>query len=233
MKDFSENDFGLSIGDLMAALLLIFILLLGATLLRLETEFHETVRVADTYIQLQDELYDDLQKEFKEDLPKWSAIINRETLGIRFQEPEVLFEPGQDTVRQRFMEILKDFFPRYINLLHQDKYRDAIEEIRIEGHTSSEWGDETDHIVAYFHNMKLSQGRTRNVLHYALSTIEDEELQEWAKYYVIASGLSSSRLIIIDEIEDKELSRRVEFRVRTNAEKRLYQLFEMVDWDIN
>ena len=47
---------------------------------------------------------------------------------------------------------------------------------------------------------------------------------DWAKALITANGLSSSHLIMKDGLEDKELSRRVEFRVRTNAEKQLEEI---------
>ena len=48
------------------------------------------------------------------------------------------------------------------------EYKDGIAEIRIEGHTSSEWFDTVGLDMAYYNNMKLSQDRSRNVLKYAL-----------------------------------------------------------------
>jgi hypothetical protein len=49
-----------------------------------------------------------------------------------------------------------------------------------------------------------------------------EEDVMWLKGLVTANGLSSSHLILTKSgDEDKDLSRRVEFRVRTNAEKQL------------
>ena len=48
--------------------------------------------------------------------------------------------------------------------------------------------------------------------------------KEWLKKYLTANGLSSSKLIVIGQEEDKEKSRRVEFRVRTNAEKRMVKI---------
>ena len=48
----------------------------------------------------------------------------------------------------------------------------------------------------------------------------------WAKNFITANGLSSSHPIIRDGVEDKSLSRRVEFRVRTNAEKQLEVITE-------
>jgi hypothetical protein len=48
----------------------------------------------------------------------------------------------------------------------------------------------------------------------------------WAKSLITANGLSSSQPILINGVEDKGLSRRVEFRVRTNAEKQLEAIAE-------
>ena len=69
--------------------------------------------------------------------------------------------------------------------------------------------------------MKLSQDRTRAVLQYCFSLMKEEDVV-WLKGLVTANGLSSSHLILTKEGEEnKDLSRRVEFRVRTNAEKQL------------
>jgi outer membrane protein OmpA-like peptidoglycan-associated protein len=108
---------------------------------------------------------------------------------------------------------INDFFPRYIAVLSRPQYKDNIVEIRIEGHTNSN-GD-------YYSNMKLSQDRTRAVLQYCFSLMKKKDVN-WLRGLVTANGLSSSHLILTkDGHEDKNLSRRVEFRVRTNAEKHL------------
>lgn len=250
MPDSEDNPFVLSIGDLMAALLLIFVLLLSATLLELQREFavrkanaeeaqqlalvredlakkaqisaEKIQELAKTYKKLRKDLYADLYAEFKDDLERWSATIDEETLSIRFKEPSVFFDAGKHTLKSQFKEILRDFFPRYVQLLYQDKYRENIEEIRIEGHTSSEWTFENGVKNAYFLNMELSQGRTRSVLEFGLGEIPTSELRVWARSKITANGLSSSKCIIgTDGCEDKESSRRVEFRVRTDAEKRI------------
>ena len=111
--------------------------------------------------------------------------------------------------------------------MYSPKYRESIEEIRVEGHTSSEWSEEVDEETAYFHNMKLSQDRTRSVLQYCLSVIDDEQVGLWARRYITANGLSSSRLVYdAGGNENKEKSRRVEFRTKTAAEKKVVQILE-------
>lgn len=207
-----ENAFALSTGDLMASLLFIFILLLMGALLQVQEKAEQDEEIVKRYDQIKTQLYIDLQQEFKDDLAVWRATIDS-TLCIRFQEPSMLFDEGQSLLKPKFKNILDDFFPRYIAVLSRDEYRDNIEEIRIEGHTSSNGG--------YYSNMELSQDRTRAVLQYCFSLMSDD-LEEWLKGLVTANGLSSSHLILkMNGEEDKDLSRRVEFRVRTNAEKQL------------
>lgn len=229
-----ENPFALSIGDMMAALLLVFVLLLAATLLQLEESFKDERQRASTiqeiteeYQSIQSKLYEALELEFKGDLPKWSAVLDKKEMSIRFQSPDVLFETGQSEVRDKFKNILNSFFPRYIQILEKHEFKDHITEIRIEGHTSSEWTGGTDYNTAYFHNMELSQDRTRSVLKYCLGLIKNVDVREWARTNITANGLSSSKPIeTVQKKEDKEASRRVEFRVKTDAEKRIQQILD-------
>ena len=216
-----ENAFALSTGDLMASLLFIFILLLMGALLQVQEKAEQDEEIVKRYDQIKTQLYIDLQQEFKDDLAVWRATIDS-TLCIRFQEPSMLFDEGQSLLKPKFKNILDDFFPRYIAVLSRDEYRDNIEEIRIEGHTNSNGG--------YYSNMELSQDRTRAVLQYCFSLMSDD-LEEWLKGLVTANGLSSSHLILkMNGEEDKDLSRRVEFRVRTNAEKQNVLLTIRLSW---
>jgi outer membrane protein OmpA-like peptidoglycan-associated protein len=76
--------------------------------------------------------------------------------------------------------------------------------------------------------MELSQARTRSTLAYVLNLPGDREQVAWLRRFVTANGLSSSRLIMDDEgMEDVARSRRVEFRVRTDAETRLAKILEV------
>lgn len=106
-------------------------------------------------------------------------------------------------------------------------YKSEIEEIRIEGHTSSEWTDNTTELQSYFNNMELSQARTRAVLEYSFSKQFIYSSNVWAHPLVTANGLSfSQKLLNQDGLEDKENSRRVEFRVRTNTDKKIEQIIQ-------
>ena len=218
-----ENPFSLSIGDLMAALLLIFVLLLIGTMLKLQQEFDSKSKVAERYKELQIELYQDLHQEFKDSLVTWHAEIDS-TLTFRFKEPDVLFAAGSDQVKTVFANILNDFFPRYIKVLRSKKYIDHIEEIRIEGHTSIEGRIGMSEGDAYFYNMELSQNRTRTVLKYCLNLL-GKDVFDWTKDRATANGLSSVKPISTNETEkEKSQNRRVEFRVKTDAEAQIREM---------
>ena len=219
----------ISISDMMAGLMVIFLFIAISYMLHVQAEKEKIEKIAITYEKLQSDLYADLEKEFEKDLNQWNAVLDRQTLSVRFKEPEVLFAQGEAEVRPAFKNILKDFFPRYIKVLRQPDYINDISEIRIEGHTSSEWSEVVSEEDAYILNMELSQDRTRSVLEYVLQIPEsgNQEIRYWLKQYLTANGLSSSKVISYsDGTENKEESRRVEFRVRTNAEKRIVEIIK-------
>jgi len=182
-------------------------------------------KTAKTYTEIQSKIYQALYQEFNNDLNKWGAVINQKDLTITFKEPEILFEKGKYEINQKFRTILHDFFPRYINILKVDEFKNEISEIRIEGHTSSEGLRGQTEDDAYFYNMNLSQNRTRSVLQYVLLLDQIKPEKSWIKQVLTANGLSSSKTIKNkDDVEDRILSRRVEFRVKTNAEKRILKI---------
>jgi outer membrane protein OmpA-like peptidoglycan-associated protein len=142
-------------------------------------------------------------------------------------DPDILFANGSRDLKPEFQQILTDFFPCYERILASPKYRGPINEIRIEGHTSSEWTTVTTSDDAYFHNMDLSQARTRSVLSLVLGLPENDADRAWPKRYVTANGLSSSQPILDgQQKEDVVRSRRVVFRVRTDAETRIEKILE-------
>lgn len=224
-----NNQFGLSTGDLMAALLLIFVLLLIETMLKLQEEFDSKSDVAERYKELQIDIYNDLYKEFETDLAVWQAEIDS-TLTIRFKEPDVLFDAGDSKLKESFSDILTDFFPRYIKVLRNEKYIDHIEEIRIEGHTSIEGRNGMDADESYFYNMKLSQDRTRSVLRFCLNQL-GVDVFEWTRDRATANGLSSVKPISENETEtDRKQNRRVEFRIKTDAEKQIREMLRYAEY---
>ena len=130
-------------------------------------------------------------------------------------------------LKPQFKDILSDFMPRYIVLLITN-FVDDISEVRIEGHTSSEWNQEPEK-TAFIKNMNLSQARTRSVLEYSFSLKELDGFDVWMRKTMSANGLSSAKLIMKENLEDKKRSRRVEFAIRTKTRERLKGVLEKIN----
>ena len=189
-NDQNDESQWLPISDLMSVLMIVFMLIAISYMVKVSEEKEKIEEVAITYQKLQNDLYEDLTEEFKADLEKWDAVIDKNSLSVRFKSPDILFSVGSSNLKKKFKTILSDFFPRFIKILHNNKYRNDIEEIRIEGHTSKYWREQTPEDKAYIYNMKLSQDRTRNVLEYVLSKEENPQLIEWIRENVTANGLA-------------------------------------------
>jgi outer membrane protein OmpA-like peptidoglycan-associated protein len=215
------------LSDLMTGLMVMFLLIAVCYMVRVEADADKVKTVAVAYSQIRDELFEELRREFSPDLPRWHAQLIKADLTLRFTEPDILFAEGSSELKPAFKDILDDFFPRYVRILTSPKYRDAISEVRIEGHTSSDWtGGSSDD--AYLHNMELSQARTRSTLLYVLRLPQVRGNVDWLRRLVTANGLSSSRLILdASGKEDAARSRRVEFKIRTDAETRLARILEV------
>jgi outer membrane protein OmpA-like peptidoglycan-associated protein len=225
----ASEEHWIPLADLMTGLMMIFLLMAVSTMTSVEGVNAKIRRIAVRYDEVHEDLYQDLAREFKDDLPRWGAELHRD-LSIRFQEPDVLFATGSDTLNPRFEAILDDFFPRYVAILSSPKYRHSISEIRIEGHTSSFWNQAVPagSDGAYYNNMALSQGRTRSTLAYVLSLPAVLPRKEWLKSRLTANGLSSSHPIFDKRgREDFRRSQRVEFRVRTDAAARIARILEV------
>lgn len=76
--------------------------------------------------------------------------------------------------------------------------------------------------------MELSQARTRSTLLYVLALPKARGEAGWLRRLVTANGLSSSRPILdASGKEDAARSRRVEFKIRTDAETRIARILEV------
>jgi len=233
-----------SISDLMSGLMIVFLMVAVFYMIRMNEEKQEVEDVAKVYWNTRASLSKALEEAFKDDFPRWQAEYRPESLSVRFKAPDVLFAENDTTVTQAFQEILNDFFPRYTAILNHPSFRDHIAEVRIEGHTSTSWTNRTaDEEVKYLGNMNLSQRRTLAVLKYILSLSEMAKYKKWLRPRLTANGLSYSKLLCVhgerrtevcrdDEeaaiLEDETASRRVEFKVRTDAEEQMARILRKI-----
>ena len=213
-----EDSEWLPVSNLMSGLMILFMFIAISLIL-------ETRKAAETYQENHQQIYEALVKEFRPDLQRMGAEIDPKTLTIIFNHQDILFETGKSELRQSYRNTLSNFFPRYMAVIN--KYKQSIEEVRIEGHTSSEWASGISQDVAYFENMRLSQDRTRAVLNYVYNLNQVAEYRPWMKIHLAAVGLSSAKTIQTDNYkEDKEKSKRVTFRIVTNADAQIRKILE-------
>ncbi len=159
-------------------------------------------------------LYEALYEEFEPDFEPWNAELTKDDLLFRFNNPVALFEKGKENLKPGFKSILVDFVPRYLKVLAE--YRDNINEVRVEGHTSSEYSSAKSEEQRYQKNKVLSQKRADNVKEYIIEVIMASNSMdiEWAREIFHAYGMSYDNLIInADGTENKEASRRVDFKI--------------------
>ena len=217
-----------NISDMMAGLMMIFLfisLVNGLESARITQQLMEEKKViseiTDNYIDNRSQIYDSINEQFSSRFAEWDANLDKTTLTLRFNDPTLLFEPGSSTLTPRFEAILSQFWVDYVEIL--DQYSADIREIKIEGHTSSEWtGVSLDE--AYFNNMGLSQQRTRKTLEFCYKLTPDNN-KSWVRSTVTANGMSSSRPILASSgAEDVARSRRVEFTIVVDSSSRLDEI---------
>jgi len=219
----------ISIADMMAGLMMVFMFIAVVYMVEVSKEQDTIKEIAMTYRESQQDLNADLRKEFQSDLKKWDAEILKDNT-IRFKSPEVLFKGGSSSISQAFKIILNDFFPRYIKIMTNDKYVNNIDEIRIEGHTSSIWGNAKNKDERYLKNMELSQDRSKNVLAYCFSIKDVAKNDDWMIQSLRANGMAFSKVLYKENgREDMRKSQRVEFKVLTKAEEKIYKILEKID----
>jgi len=219
----------ISFSDIMTGLMVIFMFIAIAYILEVQKKQAERDELFEEFKATKEDLYQELDSVFRDDFAKWQVELDKD-LSIKFTNPEVLFASGKTEIRPYFQEILSSFLPKYFDILLQDKYRDKISEIRIEGHTDTVPAPNYDR-DPYIGNIILSQLRSAQVLKYFremdyyknLTSEEEQNLQFW----LTANGLSFGRTLD----ENKELtlisgkpannnySRRVEFRIVTTSDK--------------
>lgn len=223
----SGSDEWKSITDMMAGLMMVFMLIAIGFMWQTEEEKDAIAQIAVAYDRSKTKLNEALVDEFKTDLPRWGAEILADNT-VRFKEPEILFAVNSAAIKDGFQEILQDFFPRYVEILSREEFREDVAEIRIEGHTSSDWDGAETRKEAYIKNARLSQDRSFSVLDYVFNMAAQEDVEsEWLVAVLRANGLSFANPVLhTDGSEDNERSRRVEFRVLTKTEDKIYRILQ-------
>lgn len=210
---------------MMTGLMMVFLFIAIVFMQQIDAEKRSVQDIAYTYKTQREDLYHSLKAEFKDELAAWNAEVLPDTT-VRFNEPDVLFDQGSREIKSRFKAILLEFFPRYVSLLGSEKYRNSIDEVRIEGHTSSDWFNSSDLESRYLNNALLSQQRSFAILEYCFALPQITPYKNWLTTVLRANGLAFASPIYINGSEDRSRSRRVEFKVKTKADQRIEEIIK-------
>ena len=221
-----ETSNWMSLSDMMTGLMIVFLFIAIAFM---KQQNNQTKKFKE-YADLQDDLYDDLQGALKD----IEEVEVKPDLSIVISESDFTFKSAQSTLKSEFRSMLDNFYSAYLEVLLKDKYRAFIKEVRIEGHTDPERYKKGESSIPFISNVELSQDRARHVLEYLWNThdfrIVNQKDRKTLQYWFTANGLSYGRMVDkkgrlvyrISEansnlVPDNTTSRRVEFRIVTNA----------------
>ncbi len=236
-KKNNEESNWMSVSDMMTGLMVIFMFVAIAFMIDVNKKKAQRDLIFEEFKATEEELYSELEKEFKDDLKKWNVVLDKD-LSIKFVNPDILFATGDHRLSDKFKEILKDFLPRYFKMILKDEYKGRISEIRIEGHTDTKSSYNFDK-DSYLSNMILSQRRAVAVLRFFKKSFPQyyKNNEKELSYLVTANGLSYGRTLDEDKKltyetgkkENKKYSRRVEFRIVTNSKKVVKEAIEQIN----
>ncbi len=227
-----KDSYWIPLADLMTVLMVIFLFMAISYMVVVKKKQDSQNKIFEEYEKTKMGLFQELDSTFRKDAERWNLKLDRD-LSIKFTNPQVLFSEGSSDIKPEFSIILAEFLPKYIGVVMQDKYKDKISEIRIEGHTNMKPINKTPD--AYIDNMELSQNRARNVLAHlrtqdCFTTMEVTEKAR-LQYWLTANGLSFGRTVdkndslsfFTNQPIDNDKSRRVEFRIVTTSEEIINQ----------
>lgn len=238
-----EVSYWQSYSDLMAAVLLVFVLILTFSMFesksQLEKERAELKEkqdlIAEQQETLQDqqeqldriigvraELIETLRQEFEGS--GLNVQVDSQTGAITF-DSSILYDVNKSEIKSDGKDFLRKFFPRYFNVLLGSKFKDYVAEIIIEGHTDTNG--------TYFHNLELSQQRAFSVARYCLDENEDilseKEIDE-LRAIMTANGRSFCNPILNDDGSvDLDASRRVEIKFRLKDEEMVEEMMNLLN----
>ncbi|MFK0327087.1 OmpA family protein [Campylobacter coli] len=159
---------------------------------------------------------ENLSKELQAKLDS-NITIDQKTGSISLPS-EVLFDKDSYTLKNEAKASLRKILSEYFNAIINDpKILSNIENIIIEGHTDSDG--------SYIYNLDLSQKRAYEVMNFIYTFYKDIRLQK----LLMASGRSFSDPVLVNGVEDKDKSRRIEIKFsikNDNALKDVEKFFE-------
>ncbi len=145
--------------------------------------------------------------------------IDKKTGSLRLAS-NILFGSGEATLKPEAKVELKRAFEEYIGtLITNPSIKSHLDKIIIEGHTDS--------VGSYIYNLNLSQKRALAVMEYLLTL--DFTKKHNIQPLMIASGRAYQDVIVVDGVENKEASRRIEIKFRLKNEDAMHEIEKVLD----
>ena len=235
-KNSEKLNFWLSYSDMMAALLLVFILILSCTLLETratyeakQAELAEKEKIIasqqsqiDTIVGVRGDLVDALSTEFSGNALSVKVDAQSGTITL---DSTLLFGFDDDQLQDQGKAFLDQFLPKYFSVLLSEDFSPYVAEIIIEGHTDTDG--------SYMYNLQLSQNRAFAVASYCLENsnhiLTDNQLEK-LRILLTANGRSWSSPIYNDDGSvNMDASRRVEIKFRLKDEEMMGQIASMLE----
>lgn len=178
----------------------------------------------DQIIGVKARIIEELSKAFENS--NMTVTVDQET-GSIILDSSILFDVGRSELKNEGQRFLDNFLPTYFNVLLSEEISPYISEIIIEGHT--------DTTGSYMTNLKLSQERALSVSSYIFDTyaayMPEAEIER-LRYMVTANGRSWNDLVYFDDgTENKDASRRVEFKFRLKDDEMIDAMMKILEKD--
>lgn len=223
--DEESVSYWLSIGDLMASILIIFILLFITRTVQANNMLMQKEEYIENLTSVKNKIIAKLKNEFeKEDM---KIDIDPTNGAIKIDE-KILFNSGEYRLKAEGKRYLKEFVPVYVGiLLGDEEIKSEVSQIIIEGHT--------DDVGTYIFNMDLSQKRAYEVVQFIYLEMDDFEHKEDLKKYITANGRSMMNPVMDKNTNtiDREKSRRVQFLFKLKEDEILKKISEQIKGGIN
>lgn len=227
-----EQDYWLSYSDLMAGLLMVFVLMLLVAAHQYTDSRNRLDNLSNTMIgvvrtmEVRDSIIDRLQGVEGDGV---SVItVDTVTAAIRLNDA-VLFDHGSATLRPEGQRALREFVDSYLPRILGDPYVNGhLRQISVEGHT--------DTVASYAFNLRLSQDRAYSVMTFLLANAPGRYGPDLRRL-LVANGLSESYPVCGDTVmwaedcssPDLAASRRIEIQFRLSDEEVVRELRRLLD----
>ena len=251
--DEEEHNYWMSYSDMMAALFLVFILIITFTLVTSKIQYEknqtqmkqknkdltdakkksdEKEEQLKKIIGVKADIIKDLKKRFEK--KKIKIILDEKTGAIEL-ESKILFDVNKSELKTEGKKFLKEFLSEYVDGLFE--HENEIAEIIIEGHTDDDIPAGISKENGYLYNLRLSQNRAFSVVQYCLDPnskiFKDNLKREKLKKILTSNGKLYSMLKYKDypqnNIIDKTRSRRVEIKFRVGDDEMISELKKILD----